>query len=280
MSMIIRPFAEGIGAEVLSFDASKPLTDNIRGKILSSLFEHHVLVFRAQKLTVGDQIQFTEGLGELEIAWDTSNTHPEDTRVQIITNAGRKNISYRTSSQYWHTDRSFVKKPSFITLLHAIQLPPFDGDTLFADMRRAYETLPIRLKELVQGLSAYHSYRHQMLGLRSRRVSKNVAEDESLRYPEVIHPLVRTHPITRRKALYLSELSISKIVDLEESESNALLKELYEHALQPRFIYTHKWQAGDLLVWDNPTLMHRVSDIPSEYPRVLHRTTMAGPVPI
>lgn len=275
--MIICPFKEGLGAEVLSFDASKPLTDTVKSKILKSLCEYHVLVFRAQKLTIGDQIQFTESLGELEIAWDTSNTHPEDTRVQIITNAGRKNISYRTSSQFWHTDRSFVKKPAFITLLHAIQLPPLDGDTLFADMRRAYESLPIRLKEFVQGHSAYHSYRHQMLRLRSRRVSKNVAEDESLRFPDVIHPLVRTHPITRREALYLSKLSISKIVDLEESESNALLKEVYAHALQPGFIYTHKWQAGDLLAWDNPSLMHRVSVIPTEFPRVLHRTTVADP---
>jgi taurine dioxygenase len=279
MTLQVRELSNGIGAEVLGFDASASLDSSTIRAIRSTLFERQVLVFRDQELSVSKQIQFTQSLGPLEVAWDTSNKHPDDSRLQIITNAGRKRVSPRTSSQHWHSDRSFVQQPVLATLLHAIKLPPVGGDTAFADMRSAYETLLSDIQQRIGHLSACHSYKYQFLKLRSMRISETVALAEAERFPEVIHPLVRTHPFTERKSLYLSELCLSHIVGLTKDQSKKLMSQLYEHALQPRFIYRHKWKTGDLVIWDNPSLMHRVMEIPHDHPRVLHRTTIAGTVP-
>ena len=279
MTLQVRELSSGIGAEILAFDASAPLDPSTIQAIRNALFERQVLVFRDQELTVSKQIQFTQSLGPLEVAWDTSNTHPDDPRLQIITNAGRKRDSPRTSSQHWHSDRSFVKQPVLATLLHAFKLPPVGGDTAFADMRSAYETLSRDIQERIKHLSACHSYKYQFLKLRSMRISETVAVGEAERFPDVVHPLVRTHPFTGRKSLYISELCLSHIVGLTKDQSEKLRNELYEHSLQPRFIYRHQWKTGDLVVWDNPSLMHRVMEIPHDHPRILHRTTIAGTVP-
>jgi len=277
--LTINKLSSSIGAEILSLDASEAVTAAVGEEIRNGLFENLVLVFRNQSLTVEQQIRFTDSLGQIEAAWDTSNTHPQDRRLQIITNAGRAKTSQRTSSQHWHTDRSFVERPVLATLLHAVDLPPFGGDTLFADMRRAYETLPERLQDKIANLSTYHSYRFQFLNLRSMRISEAIAQAEADQFPDTIHPLVRTHPFTGRKSLYLNELCLSGIVGMDKEEAKPLLKELYAHALQPKFTYRHKWREGDLVMWDNPSLMHRVDEIPQDHPRILHRTTIAGTVP-
>jgi taurine dioxygenase len=277
--MQVRKLSNGIGAEVLAFDASASLNPSTVRAIRSALFEHQVLVFRDQELTVSEQIQFTQSLGPLEVAWDTSHRHPDDSRLQIITNAGRKRDSPRTSSQHWHSDRSFVQQPVLATLLHAVKLPPVGGDTVFADMRSAFDTLSSEMQQRLGHLSACHSYKYQFLKLRSMRISETVAVAEAERFPDVIHPLVRTHPFTGRKSLYISELCLSHIVGMTKDQSDKLMNELYEHALQPRFMYRHKWKTGDSVIWDNPSLMHRVMEIPHDHPRILHRTTIAGTVP-
>jgi taurine dioxygenase len=279
MTLLLRKLSDNIGAEIFSFDASAALTPQVCQAIRRALFDHLVLVFRNQALTVSEQIQFTDSLGPLEAAWDTSNTHPEDPRLQVITNAGRQKGSRRTSSQHWHSDRSFVERPVLATILHAVTLPPVGGDTLYADMRSAYETLPHDIQCRIGDLSTSHSYRFQFLNLRSMRISPSVAMAEAERFPDTIHPLVRIHPFTGRKSLYLSELCLSEIVGIEKDQAQRLLSELYEHALQPKFIYRHTWKAGDLVIWDNPSLMHRVADIPHDHARILHRTTIAGTVP-
>src|ERR1041384_2593737 len=156
MTLKLQKLQGSLGAEIFSFKAHLPVTPSTRDEIRDALFEHLVLVFRDQRLAVDQQILFTDSLGPLEAAWDTSNTHPEDRRLQIITNAGRQKNSKRTSSQHWHSDRSFVEKPVLATLLHAVELPPFGGDTLFANMRSAYEMLPEGIKNRIGGLLAYH----------------------------------------------------------------------------------------------------------------------------
>lgn len=279
MSLTIRPLSKSFGAEVLQCDVSQPLGSPEKRAILDALYEYLVLVFRKQTLGLAAQVAFTECIGELEVAWDSSNTNPDDVRVQVVSNAGRSNVTYRTSSQYWHTDRSFVEAPSMATILHMIKRPPYGGNTLYADMRSAYAVLSEELRVRIEKLFACHSFAYRFLDIRSRRISRQQAEQEVSRYPDVLHPLVRTHPITKRKALYMSELCVKEIAGVGNTESSQLLKELYNHSLQPRFIYEHKWQDGDLLVWDNPSLMHKVSDLPSDYPRVLHRTTTLGSRP-
>jgi len=276
MSLKIKPFERGFGAEVLLFDASKPFDNETRKHLLTALFDYLIVIIRGQDLSVCQQIQFTETLGELEVPWSATNTHPEDNRLQIVSNAGRDQINYKTSSQYWHTDRSFVKNPTLMTLLHIQLQPPIGGYTEFADMRRSYDTLSDSLKKRVDRLFAYHSYSFRFLELRQHRIPAERALKEASNYPDVVHPLIRIHPVTGRRALFLSELCLSSIFEMGKEESNILLHELYSHALRKEFIYKHKWQMGDLLIWDNASLMHRAVDIPQEYPRVLHRTAISG----
>lgn len=276
MSLNIKRLEGGLGAELLSFDASQPFNNETRNQLLAALFEALILIIRDQDLSVHQQIRFTEALGELEVPWTATNTHPEDNRLQIVSNAGREQIDYKTSSQYWHTDRSFVSNPTLMTLLHIRQQPPVGGYTEFADMRRSYDTLPDSMKERVNGLSAYHSYSFRFLELRRQRIPASRALTESSIYPDVIHPLIRVHPVTGRKALFLSELCLSSIHNMSKEESDSLLHELYSHALQEEFRYQHDWKTGDLLIWDNASLVHRAVDIPQEYPRVLHRTAIAN----
>jgi taurine dioxygenase len=275
MNYSIQPIASGFGAEITSFNAALPFNWETRIQLLRALFEYQLLIFRSQDLSVQEQINLTERLGDLEIPWSATNTHPEDSRLQIVSNAGREPGGYKTSSQYWHTDRSFVEDPSLITLLHTQQQPPEGGHTEFADIRGSYDCLAASLKTEIKSLRACHSYSFRFSELRKHRLPPNRASKELMEYPDVEHPLVRSHPNTGRRALYLSELCLSHINDMSMKESDILLAELYEHVLQEKFIYKHHWELGDLLVWDNAALMHRAVDIPQEYLRVLHRTAIS-----
>jgi taurine dioxygenase len=274
MAFSVKRLTSGLGAEVLFFDVSRPCDRETRNNLLLALFDYQLLVFRNQHLSVSEQIAFTETLGDLELPWSATNTHPQDARMQIVSNAGRQGNS-KTSSQYWHTDRSFVENPSLITLLHIQQQPPVGGHTEFANMRAGYDSLNASLKVTVEGLFASHSYSFRFLELRKQRLPPDRAAKESMDYHDVIHPLVKVHPVTGIKGLFLSELCLSGICDLAKEESETLLTDLYLHCLQDKFIYRHEWQLGDLLVWDNTALMHRAVDIPQDYPRVLHRTAIS-----
>jgi taurine dioxygenase len=300
MPVAVRPLADGIGAEVLSFDASEPVSVSDQVAIREALFDHLILVFRAQRLSIEQQIRFTGIFGTVEVSPDTRNAHPVDSRILIVSNAQAGKTPRPSSSRYWHTDRSFVDKPSMTTLLHVLQVPARGGDTLYADMRKAYELLSAATKARLEGLRARHSYQESLEWLRRQqpwtarraletagsRIGRVVhrmgarlrsagALRSSTRFPDVVHPLVRPHPVTGQKALYLNEVCVTCVEGLGEKESGPLLRELYDHALQPRFIYRHKWRPGDLVVWDNPSLMHRATDTPPECPRLLHRSTAA-----
>lgn len=300
MSLDLHPLPNGLGAEVLSFNTLEPISKGNRDDIRQALFHHLILIFRSQRLTIDQQIRFTEIFGDVEVAPDIKNAHPADSRILIVSNARSNKKGEKNSSQYWHTDRSFVDKPAMTTLLHILHVPVRGGDTLYVDMRKAYETLPVSTKARIEGLSARHSYQASLIFLgRQRswtatragrlarsiliRILQGVDRQNTLfftfpdvAFPDVVHPLVVVHPVTGRRALYLNETCVNGIIGMGEEESESLLQELYMRSLQPQFIYRHKWQAGDLVVWDNPSLMHRATETPPEYLRVLHRTTAAG----
>jgi taurine dioxygenase len=299
MSLTVRPLPGGLGAEVLALTASAPLDPGARRALREALFTHLILVLRAQTLTIPQQVALTGIFGDVEPAPDVKNAHPDDPRVLTVSNAHPGRVPRLSSSRYWHTDRSFVDRPSLTTLLYILQVPSSGGDTLFADMRTAYETLPTETKARIEGLSARHSYRASLSWLdrqhpwaivrargvaralldrvasRTRRPAAGSARARTHRFPDVVHPLVRAHPVTGRKALYLNQVCIRRIEGLDDKASQAILDDLYAHALQHRFIYRHRWQPGDLVVWDNPSLMHRATATPPECLRVLHRTTAA-----
>jgi taurine dioxygenase len=243
------------------------------GTLLPLLQEHLVLVFRGQDdMGIQEQVAATHLFGSVDIPWDTNHHHPDDSRVQIIKNANRKGITYKSSTLYWHSDQSFTNHPSPVTMLRAITLPKSGGNTLFADTRSAYDTLTESLRGIARSVNVMHSFSHLMGPLIAKRQGPDKAKVMVQRFPDVIHPLVVTHSFTQRHALFLNELCTKRIEGCPEAVSAALLAAYYEHTLKPAGIYTHEWRLGDVVVWFNPGLLHRAQDIPDEEPRILYRT--------
>ena len=269
----LQPF----GVSITGLDCSAPVVEKVAAALIAALTEHLVVVIRGQQLSVAEQIRFTSALGTPEMSWDQKAAHPDDARVQVIDSSARP-PGVKSTSQVWHTDQSFTRKPSFFTILHNTTTPTEGGQTQFADMRAAYDALPADLQDRLAAAYAVHSYNYDLGQVRMQRYSREAAAEESERFPDVRHPLIRIHPITGRRALYLNQLCVSRIDGLDEDGSARQLTELYEYALAIP-MYVHTWQPGDLLLWDNPSLMHRGTPTPEGQVRVLHRTTTEGPTP-
>ncbi len=182
----------------------------------------------------------------------------------------------QVGNYHWHTDKSYHAVPSLMTLLHAKELPPEGGDTQFANMAMAYDALPDAMKRRIAGMRVVHSW----AASRRRAGAPPPSEIEMRERPPVDHPLVLTHPETGAKTLYISNHA-SHILGMPEDEGEALLFELLEHATTPQFVYTHHWQDGDLVMWDNRALLHRAlaNYEMAKHRRVLHRTVVTGTVP-
>ncbi len=277
--MHVQRFTAGFGAEVRGLDLREAIDDSLAEELRTALYEHQVLLFRNQVLSLSDQVRFTAALGPVDTPWDQHFQNPQEPRVQIITNAGRQGVTHKTSTLYWHTDHSFAPTPSRETILYAVAVPPAGGNTLFANTRQAYDDLPGDLKDGLHRFRARHSFAYLMMGLLRQRVPESVADAEQARFPDVLHPLVRTHPATGRRSLYLNELCVDRIVDLDEAGSSRLLQQLLDHCLQPQYVYSHRWSVGDVVAWDNVSTMHRADDIPADHPRLFNRTNTIGQVP-
>ena len=276
----IRPIDQVAGAEIAGLDLSEPFGDEIRDAILAALNEYHVLSFPDQTLTKEQQIAFTESFGEIEghVAHD-HNGKPFPP-VHVVSNLdpdGKPTKKPRSHGNYfWHTDKSYHEVPSLATILYAIEVPPFGGSTQFANMQMAYDELLPEMKEIIEGLQVVHSWEQ------SRRNSMNqpATEEQIAARPPVTHPIVRTHPDTGRKGIYVG-IHASHIEGKEWHEGREILYRLTDMVTQPRFIYTHEWKKNELVMWDNRCLMHRATgDFPQDvYPRVLHRTVIRGTKP-
>src|SRR5471032_426925 len=185
---------------------------------------------------------------------------------------GRKVVNGAT----WHTDDSFMRAPCSLTMLYGVVVPSRGGDTQFVNMHAAYEALPPEMKARIDGLQVIHKYQSSR---RTNRVSKR-PDAEMKAMPEATHPLVRTHPETGRKALYLNANRMEQIVGMERGESDALLDQLIAHAIEPRFQYRHVWRPGDIVIWDNRATMHKANaDYPEGERRLMHRVIVAGDAP-
>ena len=268
------------GAAVTGADLSQPLLPALRETILAAFREHHVLVFRDQDLDKEAQLAFTRQFGEIE---DHVARHSAGDRyglVHTVTNIGADGLPtmklQQVGNYHWHTDKSYHAVPSLMTLLHAKELPRAGGDTQFANMAMAYAALPKETKQRIAPLRAVHSW----AASRRRAGAPPPSEIEMRERPPVDHPLVRTHPETGAKTLYIGNHA-SHIQGMPEAEGEALLLELLQHATQPQFVYTHHWRPGDLVMWDNRCLLHRALanyEMTKER-RVLHRTVVTGSVP-
>jgi len=268
------------GAEIVGLDISKPIDMATRDAILRAFLEHHVLIFRDQSLTKDEQAAFSENFGKLE---QHVGRHPSGKQypiVHTVTNLGEDGKpapqSMPKGNYFWHTDKSYHAVPSLMTMLHAIEVPEAGGDTEFANTRMGYAMLAPDMKTRIADMKVEHSWDAS----RRNTNATPATEEQKAERPPVTHPLVRTHPDTKDKTLYLG-MHVSHIHGLPREESVSLLAELSEHTTQPQFVYTHRWRKGDYVMWDNRCLLHRARpnyDAATER-RVLHRTVITGTVP-
>jgi taurine dioxygenase len=267
------------GVEFFGADLSRPISAALAAAIRQALLDHHIVVIRDQALTKEQQYAFTLNFGELEdhVARHSDGRYGIVHSVTNLDRDGNPTDALDTRGNYfWHTDKSYHAVPSLMTMLHAVELPPAGGDTQFANMALAYRALPETMKQRLAGLRAVHSWEASRLA----SGSKPASEGEKRERPPVSHPIVRTHPETGDKALYIGNHAGS-VEGLDDSEGKPLLAELLAHATRPEFIYTHHWRPGDLVIWDNRVLLHRAlaNYEMGQHRRVLHRTVVRGTVP-
>lgn len=294
----VRKLGKHLGAEILNVDLSQPLEPGTFDEISDAFFEHQVVVFRGQKLTPAQQIAFTQRFGELEHHVRKEHRlagHPEILIVSNVVDDRGVAIGVEDAGRFWHSDLSYRQVPSLLSALYALEVPTKDGvvlgKTSFASVTAAYDALPEDQQRHLRGLRNVHSYRYyrtknvqaqkaeQARG--ERTVQEHPLNEEQLKsVPDVEVPIVRTHPVTGRKGLFINEAHTSCIPGLPEKEAEALLAELCAHIVKPEFRFEHEWRDGDLLMWDNCAVQHKANfdyDLPLR--RLMHRTTVRGSVP-
>src|SRR5258705_9849167 len=280
-AMDIRLWSKQVGAEVVGVDVSKLLPADVFKTIDDAYNHHSVLVFRDQKLTPEQQIAFSRQFGELEVSPRTQFALPGHPEVLVLSNiiVDGKPIGNADAGRTWHTDMSYTKTPPRGSLLYAREIPIENGralgDTVFASAAAAYETLSPEMKKKLTGLRAIHR-----AGAKKYAPGSKLA-DAVKDMPDVEHPVIRTHSVTGRKAIYVREGECVGICGMPDEESLPLIKELGELVTRPEFCYRHNWGVGDLLMWDNSTTQHlAISDYQLPLRRLMHRVTVNGTVPI
>jgi alpha-ketoglutarate-dependent taurine dioxygenase len=282
MSCILgSPLSEAGGVTITGIDLSSPLPPSRREQIREAFRAHHVLVFPEQVLSREQQFAFIANFGEIERHGGRNAQTKRYTAAHVISNLDKDGnpvdrSSSPVSNYRWHTDKSYYLVPPMLTALYAVELPPQGGDTEFANTAMGYAALPEATQRRIEGSRVVFYW-----GAGARKGGGSAPSPTELRdHPPVDHPLVRTHPETGRKALYLGNHA-SHILGMPEAEGRALLDELLEHTTKPQFVYTHRWRIGDLVMWDNRCLLHRAIanyEI-GRYRRVLHRSVVRGTVP-
>jgi taurine dioxygenase len=278
----IRPFDAPLGTEVIGLDVAQPLGDEDFAKLHRAHLDHHVLVFRDQRITPSQQVAFSRRFGPLQIHVLRQFQLPSDPEVLIISNIKENGepIGLGDAGHYWHSDLSYKAVPSLGSMLHAQELPQQGGDTLFANQHTAWESLPRHLQRAVDGASAEHSYLAKYAELQKRNPWRpNLTQAQIDEVVPAIHPIVRTHPETGRRALFVSEHFTTRVVGLPQDESRELLDALFAHSTRPEHIYRHQWQERDMVFWDNRSLMHLAAGCPDDQRRKLYRTTIEGDAP-
>lgn len=276
----IAPLSDVMAAEVLGIDLSQPLADGVLDTIYDAFVTHHILVFREQRLTESQQVDFSLQFGPLEAHVNRdfrSEAIPKVHRVSNLDADGNPTSKLASVGNFhWHSDKSYMALPSLATFLYGVELPPEGGDTRFANMHAAYEALPAAKQAAISDLQVVHSWEASRLKSGSRPATDPEKQDA----PPVVHPMVRTHPDTGRKGLYIGTHT-SHVEAMPMAEGEALLRELQDFATQDPFVYRHAWRVGDLVMWDNRCLLHcATADFDLErYRRVLHRTVVRGARP-
>ena len=254
-------------------------TAEAQGALIDALHAHLVLCVRGQTLAPvafrDAMARFGTPVKRLQLAHT-----PECDEVNIISSEDRDELGdgrKLVNGASWHTDDSFMRKPCSLTMLYGVVVPSRGGDTQFTNMYAAYEALSPDMKARIDGLQVIHKYQSSR---QTNRVTRR-PESEMKAMPEATHPLVRPHPQTGRRALYLNANRMEQVVGLDRAASDALLDELIAHAIEPRFQYRHVWRQGDVVIWDNRCTMHKANaDYPEGERRLMHRVVVAGTAPV
>lgn len=286
-AMKITPLTPAIGAEITGIDVREASKENVAA-IHQALLDHLVIVIRDQHLSPPEQIAFTKNWGSLVRRIAKDFLHKEYPDVLVLSNRVVDGKPAGATEAYagftWHADLTYAERPSMGSMLHALEAPEEGGDTAFANMYLAYETLPEETKKKIANLKALH--------IRDRRKNPRaqITKDDGFKHdinkyfnipaPDSVHPMVTTHPETGRKVLFVNPRFAVAIAGMDDAEAQPLLDELYEHQHRPDFIYRHKWRKGDLVFWDNRCTIHLAcGGIKPPGIRHLHRTSIAGDVP-
>ena len=278
--MTIARASRALGATVSGIDLSQDFTDAEIAALRDAFNTHGLLLFRGQDVSPEDHVRFSRRFGELEHHVLNDALLDGLPEIYILSNLKKngKRVGRAGAGHYWHSDLSYMEAPSLGSLLRAIEVPEVGGDTMFANLAAAYDALSAPMKSFLAGLEAEHHFAKVQSRVMSLGLNKPLTPEQLAQTPPVVHPLVRAHPETGRKSLFLSPGFTTGIVGMTPEESAALLDFLAGHAAEPRFVYRHQWQPNDVVFWDNRTLMHyAIDDYDYERDRRhMHRTTIRG----
>jgi len=269
------PLSDAIGAEIVGLDLREPLPQPVFNAIRDTWHAHGVLLFRGQTLDELAQAGFGSRFGELGKVLNNHNGRSYLPGVMYISNVredGKLVGALPDGEMYFHSDQCYVERPGMATMLYAMEVPAYGGNTLFANMYAAYDTLPESVRSRVEGKLALNVYDYE-----NNATSRGSEPRDGV--PSYAHPIVRTHPATGRKALYVNRLMTHHIVGMDRAESDALLEQLFDHQERPEFIYEHVWTPGDLLIWDNRCTLHARTDFDASQRRMMRRVAILGDKP-
>jgi len=279
MPLETRPMGQSFAREIIGLRLWEPQDDPTIDELRALWADHPVLVFRRQALSEDELADFSACFGPLERTVRTDWASPVRPEVSLISNlkdAQARPIGGLGDGEIqWHSDQSYMKEAATGAMLYALELPPEGGTTSWVDLCAAYAGLPAGLKRAIEGKRAVFSYAKRLAGYQG--VDQVISEEAKRKTPPVLHPLVHTHPVTGKPALYLDSTTTIGIEGLDDAPGDALLEEIYESATRPEFVYRHHWQVGDALLWDNGFTMHRREPFDPSARRLMKRTTMFLP---
>ena len=273
-NLLSKPLSPALGAEITGVDLSRPPSDALFEEIRDCWHDNIVVLFREQHLSEDDQVRFAERFGPLAMSHTRRYTtaNPAVMLISNIRENGKQIGALPDGEMQFHSDQCYQEKPAMASMLYAIEVPGAGGNTLFANAYKAYETLSDDIKRRIDGRKAMHAYDYDNASMkRGTRIEEGV--------PHFAHPLVRTHPATGRKALYVNRLMTLAIEGLPEAESDELLHLLFAHQENPAFVYEHVWRVNDLLMWDNRCALHARTDFSADERRLMRRVTVLGERP-
>jgi taurine dioxygenase len=270
-----RPLSPALGAEIMGVDLSKPMDDALFARIRDIWHENLVILLRDQHLSEDDQVRFGERFGPPAVS-HTKRFTTDNPAVMLISNIrqdGKLIGALPDGEMNFHSDQCHQERPAMASMLYALEVPSTGGNTLFANAYLAYETLSDALKRRIEGRKALNAYDYENAGTR-----RGTRPREGI--PSFWHPIVRTHPATGKKALYVNRLMTVAVEGLSEGESEELLNTLFDHQEQRQFIYEHVWRPHDLVMWDNRCALHARTDFSAAERRLLRRLTILGEKPV